>query len=51
MDPRETFLRFCFNGVLDAKKAEEQKAKDVDIANKKDIKAGETYIFFLLAQV
>ena len=51
MDPHETFPRFCFNGVLDAKKAEEQKAKDVDIANKKDIKAGVTYIFFLLAQV
>ena len=51
MDPRETFLRFCFNGVLDAKKAEEQKPKDADGANKKDIEASVIYIFFLLAQV
>ena len=51
MDPHETFPRFCFNGVLDANKAEEQKAKDADAENKKDIDAGETYIFFFLAQV
>ena len=51
MNPCETFPCFCFNGALNAKKAEEQKAKDADAANKKDIEAGEIYIFFLLAQV
>jgi len=44
--PTQNFFTLCFNVVLDAKKAEEQKAKDAKDANKKTSKLVRFIIIF-----